>query len=122
MSGHFAAKRAAALVIFAVIATSLVTGAYLLLERFLQDRQSAMSHLRRPDRTSSLRRNSTGATTVPGGDASRRNPNPGGPPPVHNTGEAAIQRQLKTLEEINRINEMNRRLMDQQQRMQNHDR
>jgi hypothetical protein len=36
----------------------------------------------------------------------------------NNSGEEAVQRSLRTLDEINRINEMNRRLIEQQQRSQ----
>ncbi len=42
-------------------------------------------------------------------------PNIPQPNAAHN---AAVQRSLRTLEEINRLNEMNRRLQEQQQRMQ----
>jgi len=41
------------------------------------------------------------------------------PPNLPNqAGQDAVQRSLRTLDEINRINEMNRRLMEQQQRNQ----
>ncbi len=38
--------------------------------------------------------------------------------PATAAGDAAVQRSLRTLEEINRINETNRRLIEQQQRQQ----
>lgn len=44
---------------------------------------------------------------------------PGMPQPYTSTnaaGDAAVQRSMRTLEEINRINEMNRRMTEQQQR------
>jgi hypothetical protein len=36
-----------------------------------------------------------------------------------NTGEAAVQRSLRTIDEVNRINEMNRRIQEQQERIRN---
>ncbi len=39
--------------------------------------------------------------------------------PQQNTGEAAVQRSLRTIEEVNRINEMNRRIQEQQDRIRN---
>lgn len=41
---------------------------------------------------------------------------PNMPLPPNSAGEDATQRALKTLNDINRINEMNQRLMDQQER------
>jgi hypothetical protein len=43
---------------------------------------------------------------------------PSMPPSAVNPGNDAVQRSLRTLDEINRINEMNRRLQEQQQRTQ----
>lgn len=40
-------------------------------------------------------------------------------PPANTAANDAVQRSLRTIEEINRINEMNQRLMDQQRRLQN---
>lgn len=112
-------KRAAALAAFALISASVVTGAYLFVQKFLTDRQSAMFEPEKPKPTVARRET---RTSGPGNAATKNGTRPaGGPPPQTATevGQAAIQRQLQTLDEINKINEMNRRLMEQQQRMQN---
>lgn len=102
-------------------ALSLVTlGAYALLAKFLGDRQTAMSDTRRPTREQIARRELRRRGAVDAAQAQR--PGAAGQPVQRSpadAGQAAIQRQLRTLEEINRVNEMNRRLMEQQQRMQN---
>lgn len=111
-------KRAAALAAFALVSASVVTGAYFFVQKFLADRNSALYEPGRPK--PSLTRHETRTTTTrPHGAA--QSGAPGAPPPqsAAEVGQAAIQRQLQTLDEINRINEMNRRLMEQQQRMQN---
>jgi hypothetical protein len=41
------------------------------------------------------------------------------PPQPNTANDAAVQRSLRTIEEINKINDMNQRLLDQQRRMQN---
>ncbi len=99
---------------FAAVLAALTYGAYKLTERFLADRQQAIARVSRSERVertataSPVRKPVNGTVpapiTAPAGSAATA------------SGEAAIQRQLKTLQEINRLNEMNRQLMDQQQR------
>src|SRR5436853_4638597 len=107
------ARRALPIFVFAVVATSLVTGVYLATRQFLKDRQSAIAdHPLTPGATA--RRVETRNGTRPTTQA--------GPHPIETlpgqtaaaAGQAAIQQQLKTIDDINRINEMNRRLMEQQ--------
>ena len=111
-------RRAIPFLIFAAVSTALVTGSYLVLQRFLEDRQSAISTPRRESLSASTHRQpGTGEKNSQGKNVQR----PAGLPgqTAADAGQAAIQRQLKTLQEINNINEMNRRLMEQQRRMQN---
>jgi hypothetical protein len=113
-------RRAAPFLVFAAVSTGLVTGAYLFLERFFQDRQSALfsPHPRESENVQRREnRNGSQSTTTTGKNGKRPNELPG--QTAAEAGQAAIQQQLKTLQDINNINEMNRRLMEQQRRMQN---
>jgi len=111
-------KRAIPLVVFAAVMSALVSGSYFALSRFLRDRQSALSTPRRiVDAPAARRQLDQAATARQQNNGTRPNPQAG--QSAAEAGQAAIQRQLKTLEDINNINEMNRRLMEQQRRMQN---
>lgn len=120
-------KRIAVIAAFAAVACLLVWGSYLLVGRFLSDR-SATALYDEP-RPPAPRRQAPVTTeyTLDDLEAARKKGElprgmvpPAQPvPPPHTSGHEAIQRSLRTVEEINRINEMNRRLMEQQQRMNN---
>src|SRR4051812_35250193 len=115
-----AMKKAVYYAVLAGFLALVTTAAYYALARFLRDRQTVMSELNRP--TVETRTRSGTQRETPAERARRvaqSGQQPGGGPAAAAAGEAAIQRQLKTLDEINRINEMNRRLQEQQRRMQN---
>jgi len=107
-----------------VLALSL-WGVYIGFQKFLKDRQGTANFT--PPKTT-IRRQTPQGTQVQRytpeelEKARKEGTLPPGlkqPPPPTNHANDAVQRSLKTIQEINRINEMNRRLMEQQQRMQN---
>jgi hypothetical protein len=112
-----------------LIAGSLVGGAYLLVKRFQRDRQEALGFRPADDRhpfetgTTSDGKTTHTYTTEELEEARRtgklpKSADPKGVSSAEAANQAAVQRSLKTIEEINRINAMNQRLIEQQQRIQ----
>ena len=120
--------RAKWLIIIGLLLGGLTAGGYVLFRQFLKDRQQALGYEDRPaeartwDQERRMPEDRTVRTMTPKQleEARRKGTIPQNyvPPPPQNTtaNDAAIQRTLRTIEEINRINEMNRRLQEQQQR------
>ena len=102
----------------------LVTG-YFLLARFLHDRETALGFDRMRPEFNRAGKNQRTYTAKELEDAQKKGLLPKNQPftqpyqpPNTTNNDAAVQRSLRTIEEINRINEMNRRLQEEQQRMQ----
>lgn len=107
---------------------AVLWGSYLLTAKFLKDRNRTLSYVppaqmgrRTPSSQGPVRKVYTQKEL----EAARKRgemPRPMAQPyipPAQNPNDAAIQRTMRTLEEINKVNEMNQKLMDQQRRMQN---
>jgi hypothetical protein len=115
--------------VLAGLAAAVAAG-YFLVRKLQKDREAVLSYIP-PDRpqplqNSGLPKRETVTYTEKDLEEMRKKgvPAPGvkppiGPPAAGTSGEAAVQRSLKTLEEVNRINEMNRRIQEQQERMRN---
>lgn len=115
-----------ALGIFAIVATAITSTAYFTMKTFLEDREGLLLQDEtplRPQNEAQPNRNETKTYTAEELEEMRKQGKlpVGYQPPTQNqmiqANEAAVQRSLKTLEEINRINQMNQQLMEQQQRM-----
>ncbi|MCB4757317.1 MAG: hypothetical protein LHV69_09885 [Elusimicrobia bacterium] len=115
------------LLLVPVIFSIVLTFAYFTMKKFLRDRQAVEGYglMRRPfsqERPAAGQKEVRTYTQKELEEARRKGQLPGGvrqpylPPPTTTAGEAAVQRSLRTLEEINKINEMNRRLQEQQRR------
>ena len=113
-------------VVFAVLGASFVTGGYWLVHKFLTDRDKILLSAFRPRVTATPKageRETKRYTQKELEEARKKGELPPGlrnppyQPPVQS--QDAVQRSLRTVEEINRINEMNRRMMEQQQRIPN---
>jgi hypothetical protein len=111
-----------------LVAGLVLGGAYLLVEKLLRDRQSAMNFKNPKERflndQNSLNTPQTKTYTSQELEEMRKKGQklPGGmqqvlPQTNSAYNESASQRSLRTIDEINRINEMNQRLMDQQRRL-----
>jgi len=110
------------------VASALLLGAgYFGLRKFLADRQRMMAFSSYRPRLETAPRNSREVRTYTQkeldemrkkGTLPSNLKQPYVPPAATTAGQDAVQRSLKTLDEINRINEMNRRLQEQQQRRQ----
>jgi hypothetical protein len=106
------------------IGAAVIGSSYLVFRRIVKDRAAAMSYREHPARsvatpTSPVRTVQT--YTAQDLEAARKNgknlpaeQNPAAQPVATND---AVQRNLQTLDEINRINQMNQRLMEQQERV-----
>lgn len=118
-----------ALLIFGVAATTMTAISYFALKNFIQDREELLSMGSEPLELSK-QKNDLGHgrevktyTAEELEDLRRQGKTPQGLPPQYNqtqaiqANEAAVQRSLKTLEEINRLNQMNQQLLEQQQRL-----
>ena len=115
----------------ALVLIGLIAGSYYLFKRFLRDRQSALNFEKQKitilDRSAKSTRETKIYTQEELEKMKREGKLPRGVnpaptlPPGTNAAEN-VQRTLRTVEEINRINEMNRRLMEQQQKMQQNNR
>jgi LPS O-antigen subunit length determinant protein (WzzB/FepE family) len=120
------AKKIAWILLLGVIGLGLISAGFVLLNKFEKDRMSAMNFepqkmTPRPNLPSN--QPVTRTYTKEEIEEARKSgkPLPGLPKNQvmpNTTGEDAVQRSLRTLDEINRINEMNRRLLEQQQRQQ----
>lgn len=126
-------KRALPFLIFAMVATGLTAGSYLLLDRFLRDRQAVLTRHSLPPRPVYDRPNVQNGRQVKTysakelEEARQKGRLPSGsqqnlPSQSNLAQQDAVQRSLRTLDEINRINQMNQRLLEQQQRIQNRQR
>jgi hypothetical protein len=98
--------------------------AQFVLKKFKIDKQSAMNFEKRPvetriETTQPVTRTYSQKDIEEARKRGQKLPGVYTPPTLPNAaGDAAVQQSLRTLEEINRINEMNRRLNEQQQRQQ----
>lgn len=117
-------NRIVIILLLALGLTALTGTAYVLFRKFLSDREAAQG-LHPADqevirRVQKYRRGERKPMTGEELEQMRKrgespkNANPAVPAPQPNLGADAAQRSLKTIEEINRINEMNRRLMQQE--------
>ena len=108
------------------IGLAVISAAYFLGRKFLRDRESAMNFeprvVRQIQRQVGPQTTTRTYTAQELEEARKKGKLPTGMnqayTPPNASGDAAVQRSLKTLDEINRINEMNRRLTEQQQRNQ----
>jgi hypothetical protein len=117
------------IIIWSLIVAVLVlgtVGAYFLTKSFLNERQSMMTnaslkrHIRVPQQTSTTKRIYTPQELEEARKKGTLPPSAKQPyMPPNTAGDAAIQQSLRTIEEINKINAMNQKLMDQQRRIQN---
>jgi len=120
------ARKAGPAVVLILVGGAMILGGYFLFAKFVRDRESAMNYtpqkriFRRPSTTAPQVKTYTAEDL----EKARKNgtlppgmPQPGMVPPT--IGIDAVQRSLKTVQEINRINQMNQRLMEQNRRMQN---
>jgi hypothetical protein len=117
------------LVVLGVLAVALGAG-FWLYQKLQSDREAVLSYIppNRPVRVQDSRTPQRQTVTYTEKDLEemrKRGLNPqnvrpfGAPPAPPPSNEAAVQRSLKTLEEVNRINEMNRRIQEQQEKMRN---
>jgi hypothetical protein len=114
-------KKLIFILIFTAVSSGVVWGGYLLLRRYLQDREAAMGyedHRMQALAPGQQRTTRTYSAKEPE-EARKRGESPMGAQAVQtNAMNDAVQRNLRTLDEINRINQMNQRLMEQNQRQQ----
>ncbi|MFN0118093.1 MAG: hypothetical protein ACKVQC_07380 [Elusimicrobiota bacterium] len=115
--------------ILSVAILSLTIGSYFLFKKILKDRQLAAQFNMPISRNIPINGNRQ-VTTYTAEDLEKMRkegklpqnavPQPYIPPNNYQSqNDAAVQRSLRTLEEINRTNELNQRLMEQQRQMQN---
>lgn len=118
------------LCVIVLIIGALVLSAYVLVARFLKDREKALGFTQPLPLVldqRNLPRTESKTYTAEELEKARREgkPLPGmaqqpyRPPTGTVPSDDATQRSLRTLEEINRINQLNQRLIEQNQRMQN---
>ena len=128
MNGETKSKSGRILTVAMVLAVAgALGGGYVVFQKVLADRQAAMNYnaprARPPEQPGEGREVKT-YTAEELEKLRKEGKMPrelqGHTPPANPTAQsdAAVQRTLRTLDEINRINEMNRRLMEQQQRNQ----
>lgn len=119
-------KCAQRITVITLIMVTLTTAAYVLAKKFFHDRTQALLGNQPPITRKFI--NNSGTTTRTYTQKEIDEARKKGTPPVDikqpympptQTGDEAVQRSLKTIEEINKINEMNQRLIDQQRRLQN---
>lgn len=113
------------LTLLLIIICAVVAAVYVATRKFEHDRTSAMTS---PSHTFQTREESSRPQTVTRTytqkeieDARKNGKKLPGLAPTNLPGgqaDAAVQQSMRTLDEINRINEMNRRLIEQQQRQQ----
>jgi hypothetical protein len=126
---HSARVRFTVLGVFALVLTSLTTFTYFFLKNFIEDREEILTQadfeLHSP-KTNTIPMNRSEVKTYTAEELEtlrKQGKSPEGMSQTFNqnqaiqANEAAVQRSLKTLEEINRINQMNQQLIEQQQRM-----
>ncbi len=114
--------------LISVVVAGFLGGVYLLSRQILDDRKVAMAFQEKPLELPAFGKEER----LPDGrtirtytskdleEAKKRGKGSGldatRPDPFPTANDAAVQRSLRTIEEINRINEMNRRVAEQQQR------
>jgi hypothetical protein len=112
-----------------VAVAGAVAGGYFLVRKLQKDREAVLSYIPptrpQPVQTNPTQKRETVTYTEKDLEAMRKKgitppgvAQPAGQMP-QNSGEAAVQRSLRTIEEVNRINEMNRRIQEQQERIRN---
>ena len=117
-------KKAVLIVLFAGMGVAALFGGYYLLAKFLKDRRSALTFRNVENRTTieyRFPKNAEEQKTPSREELQRKGQEPAGlrrvaTPPPPPTQDAAIQRTLRTLDEINKINQTNQRLLEQQRR------
>lgn len=118
-------RRVLTLIIIGLVG-GLLGGGFWLVKKLLQDREAVLSYIP-PNRAIPLhnsgqpQREVVTYTEKDLEEMRKKGITPPGvkqPSQAVTNNEAAVQRSLKTLEEVNRINEMNRRIQEQQERMQ----
>ncbi len=105
-----------------LIGVAILCSMYFLFKRLLRDRNAAMAYHEHPIRRADT--SAQGTRTVKTYDsknlqeARKKGDAPANTAAIQpNTMNDAVQRNLQTLDEINRINQMNQRLMEQQERI-----
>jgi hypothetical protein len=129
-----AARRFAPLLVVILVLTGLTAGGYFLTKRFIAERQALlmpMTRAQRPGGFVSPRRPVTQTRTYTREEIEKARKEgkslpgltqPGAVPAANTAGEAAVQRSLRTLDEINKINQLNQGLLVQKQRIKNNPR
>src|SRR3989338_2390539 len=116
-------NRAIKILILGILVASAVFGGYFLVKKIQHDRQAALAYTPHTPLTTITQRKKDGTTETHTytreelDEMRKKGKSPNGvkqpftPQPINNAGQAAAERAQRTLEEINRINAMNQRLM-----------